>query len=258
MSKSVTQFDRHVESVIAALEIMDCFLKQPKLSIKQISDLTNMTRNRITRLIGTLIHKGYVMEGVDGSTFTPGPKLMVLGNIFEVNQNLVLLTRSVLRELALQTGESASFYVREGRERVVLAREEGTQAIRFSVTVGQRMDLHAGAAGKVLLAYTPKSERNIILKKSPLPQFSPQTITSSTQLLKELKQIKSTGHAISKGERNPDAFALAVPVFEREGQLVGAIAIAGPITRLTPESEKRYLSDLKRSAALLCRRFGLE
>lgn len=122
MPKSVKQLDRHVKSVLAALDVMDCFLEKPKLNIKQISDITHMTRNRITRLLGTLMHKGYVMQGIENSTFTPGPKLMALGNIFEQNQNLVVLARPVLRELALKTGESASLYIREGRERVVLAR----------------------------------------------------------------------------------------------------------------------------------------
>jgi DNA-binding IclR family transcriptional regulator len=258
MSISVKQIDRHVESVLAALEIMDCFLENPKLNIKQIGDTTNMTRNRITRLLGTLMHKGYVMEGIETSTYTPGPKLMALGNIFEENQNLVVLARPILRELALKTGESASFYVREGQERVVLAREEGTQAIRFSVSVGQRMDLHAGAAGKVLLAYAPEAERNIILTKGPLARLTPQTIINPNRLLKELEQIRKSGFAISKGERNPDAFALAAPVFERKNQLIGSIAIAGPISRLTSESEQSYLSDLKKAAHQLSERFGLK
>jgi len=258
MSKSVKQIDRHVESVLAALEIMDCFLENPKLNIKQIGDITNMTRNRITRLLGTLMHKGYVMEGIETSTYTPGPRLMALGNIFEENQNLVVLARPTLRALALNTGESASFYVREGRERVVLAREEGTQAIRFSVSVGQRMDLHAGAAGKVLLAYAPEAERNIILTKGPLARLTPQTITNPNRLLKELEQIRKSGFAISKGERNPDAFALAAPVFERKNQLIGSIAIAGPISRLTSESEQSYLSDLKKAAHQLSELFGLK
>jgi len=76
--------------------------------------------------------------------------------------------------------------------------------------------------------------------------------------------------AISKGERNPDAFAIVVPVFERKNHMVGAItititiaiaiaiAIAGPITRFTPEAEKKFLADLKQSAALLCHHFGMK
>lgn len=256
MPKSVKQIDRHVESVVAALDIMDCFLERPKLNIKQIGEITKMTRNRVTRLLGTLLYKGYVMEGLEASTFTPGPKLMALGNVFEENQNLVVLAGPVLKELALKTGESATFYVREGCERVVLAREEGTHAIRFSVAVGQRMDLHAGAAGKILLAYAPEAERNIILTRGPLARLTPQTITSPNLLLKALVQVKKAGYAISKGERNPDAFALAAPVFERKDQLIGAVTIAGPISRLTVESEQSYLSDLKNATQLLSEQFG--
>jgi DNA-binding IclR family transcriptional regulator len=132
------------------------------------------------------------------------------------NQNLVVLARPVLRELVLTTGESATFYIREGQERVVLAREEGTDAIRFSVQVGQRMDLHAGAAGKVLLAYLSETERNIILTSKPLPKRTSATITNPNALIAELNKVKQNGYAISKGERNPDSFSLAAPVFEKK------------------------------------------
>lgn len=256
MTIQVKQFDRHIESVLASLEVLDCFLENPKLTIKEIVDLTGMTRNRVSRNLGTLIHKGYVMESMENGSYTPGPKLMALGNVFELNQNLVVLVRSTLRELALQTGESATFYVREGQERVVLAREEGTNAIRFAVAVGQRMDLHAGAAGKVLLAYTPDAERNIILTSRQLTEITSQTITNPTILLKELEKIRARGYGISKGERNPDAFSMAAPVFERKKQLIGAVAIAGPISRLSVEgTEKKYLGELLNSANILSRKF---
>ena len=257
MAKPVKQLDRHVESVLAALDVMDCFLGEPRLSIKQIVDSTTMTRNRIMRLVGTLMHRGYVMESLEKGTYTPGPRLMALGNVFQENQNLVVLINPVLRQLALKTGESATFYIREGQERVVLAREEGTQAIRFYVAVGQRMDLHAGAAGKILLAYAPRAERNIILTSEQLKRLTPQTITNPNSLIKELERIRAQGYAVSKGERNPDAFSLAAPIFERKDQLIGSLAIAGPISRFTPESESAYLSYLMEAARLLSKRLGL-
>jgi len=257
MAKPVKQLDRHIESVLAALDVMDCFLENPKPSIKQIVGSTTLTRNRITRILGTLIHRGYVMEGLENGTFTTGPRLMALGNVFENNQNLIVLARPVLRQLALKTGESATFYIREGHERVVLAREEGTNAIRYSVDAGQRMDLHAGAAGKVFLAYMPEAERDIILTGRQLKRLTSQTITNPNRLLKELKLIRDLGYAVSQGERIPDAFSLAAPVFEQKDQLIGALGIAGPISRFTPEYESTYLADLMREARLLSEQFGL-
>jgi DNA-binding IclR family transcriptional regulator len=258
MVKPLKQLDRHIESVLAALDVMDCFLENPKLSIKQIVDKTLMTRNRVTRILGTLVHRGYAMEALENGTFTTGPKLKALGSVFEDNQNLVVLARPVLRQLSLKTGESASFYIREGSQRVVLAREEGTHAIRFSVAVGQRMDLHAGASGKVLLAYMPEAERDIILTSKKLERLTPQTITNPKRLLDGLTRIRNLGYALSKGERNSDAFSLAAPVFERKDQLIGSLAIAGPISRFTPESEKIYLTDLMIAARTLSEQFSLK
>lgn len=256
MTVMTKQFDRHIESVLAALEVMDSFLEESKLSIKDLVELTGMTRNRISRILGTLIHKGYVMEAAEKGMYTPGPKLLALGNVFETNQSLVVLVRSVLRQLALKTGESATFYVREGMDRVVLAREEGTNAIRFAVSVGQRLDLHAGAAGKVLLAFAPEKEKNIILSRLTLEEITPHTLTDPGRLRDELAAIRATGYSISRGERDPDAFALAAPVFERNDKLIGALSIAGPLSRLNTEgTEKGYVNELLLSAASLSRKF---
>jgi len=252
----VKQLDRHVEAVLAALDLMDCFLEQPLLSTKQIIDRTGMTRNRIMRLVGTLLHQGYLMEGPDPGSYTTGPKLLSLGKVFESNHNLLYLIRPVLKELALKTGESATFYIREGDERVVLAREEGTQAIRLYVSVGQRMDLHSGASGKVLLAWTPDSERDILLAKGMLKRYTDHTVTDAEILRKELEHIRQSGYAVSEGERNPDAFALAAPVFERKDHLVGAISIAGPISRFKPDNRKSYLKSLLHAVQSLSERFN--
>jgi DNA-binding IclR family transcriptional regulator len=256
MAHQVKQFDRHVEAVLAALDLMDCFLYQPIFTIKELVELTGMTRNRIMRLIGTLQHKDYLVEGSVAGTYTLGPKLLSLGRVFENGQNLVALSNPFLKALALKTGESASFYVCDGNERVVLARKEGTQAIRFNVTVGQRMELHIGAAGKLLLAYMPTKERKIILSNKRFERYAQKAIIDFKQFNKMLKDIRLQGYAISKGERNPDAFAIAVPVFEKKDNLIGALSIAGPISRFTPEIQETYLKELLKAARLMSAKFG--
>ena len=60
MKGPTKQSERHVEAVLAALHVMDCFLKFPALGIKQIMDETGYTRNRVMRITGTLVHKGYL------------------------------------------------------------------------------------------------------------------------------------------------------------------------------------------------------
>jgi DNA-binding IclR family transcriptional regulator len=229
-----------VEAVSAALEVMDCFLTQPSMSIKQIIVATGYTRNRIMRLTGTLLHKGYLVFDESEKKFMLGPKIFNLSKVFEQNRGIVVLARPVLRKMALTTGESVSLYVREGLERVVLAREEGTQAIRYTVTEGQRMDLHAGAGGKTLLAFSPPEVFAAFIAKDKLQKRTDRTITDKEQLKKELKKIRRNGYAESSGERVIDAGAIAAPVFDSGGELVCALGIAVPISRFTPVNRKAY------------------
>ena len=250
------QAERHVEAVLAALEVMDCFLEKPAMSIKQMIEETGLTRNRVMRLTGTLLHKGYLLLDPSSGAFTPGPKIFSLSKMFENNQGLVILARPILREIALTTGESVPLYIREGFERVVLAREEGTQEVRHAVAEGQRMDLHAGAGGKVLLAFAPIEVLQAFLSNVSIEKRTSQTITDKEKLLEELKKIRKQRFATSTGERVPDACAIAAPIFDSEGSLVGALGITGPVSRFTSDTRKSYLKLIVEYANKLSERFG--
>jgi DNA-binding IclR family transcriptional regulator len=256
MKTPTRQADRHVEAVLAAVDVLECFLSKPVCTTLDLMQATGFTRNRVVRLTGTLVHKGLLM--MDGQTglFSTGPKLSALGKVFERNQGILLMVRPVLRQISLKTGESASFYVRDGLERVVLAREEGTQAIRHTIAEGQRMDLHAGAAGKVILAYSSKDVLEAVAARTGLPKHTPQTITDKDRLAAELEKVRKQGVAVSVGERAADACAIAAPVFDQGRDLVGALTIAGPTSRFTTGVRRTYADLLTAAAERLSRRLG--
>lgn len=256
MKKPIRQVDRHVEAVLAALDVLECFLAQSGLTTLEIMQATGLTRNRVTRLTGTLTHRGFLMANPETGVFSPGPKIFTLGTIFERNRLILSLVRPVLRDIALKTGESASFYVTEGFERVVLAREEGTHAIRHAISEGQRMDLHAGAAGKVILAYSPGEMVHTVLAKTGLPMRTAATITHKNKFLKELENVRGQGYAVSIGELAADVCAMAAPVFEHGHELVGALCISGPISRFTPQIRKSYAALLLVAGMKLSRQLG--
>ena len=256
MKKPTRQADRHVEAVLAALDVLECFLAKPGLTTMEIMQATGFTRNRVMRLTGTFTHRGFLMADSETGAFSTGPKIYALGKVFERNRVILCLVRPILRGIALQTGESASFYVREGCERVVLAREDGTHAIRHAISEGQRMDLHAGAAGKVILAYSPEEVVENVLAKTGLPRRTAATITDKNWLLKELEKVRNQGSAISLGEREADVCAMAAPVLDNGHELVGALSISGPINRFTPQIRKSCAEVLLAAAMKLSRQLG--
>jgi IclR family KDG regulon transcriptional repressor len=230
------QTDRHVEAVLASCEVMDSFLRCPNQTMKQIIEQTKLTRNRVMRLAGTLEARGYLHRDSRTGSYGLGTMFMSLGRVYESQSNVGSLGQSILQQLARTTGESASIYVLDNLERVVLAREEGKNDIRMAIAVGQRMPVHVGAAGKVLLAFGPKEVRDKVLNSRRLSKAASGAITNPSKLAEELDRIKTQGYACSIGERVLDAGAVAAPIFGLENRFLGALGVAGPIHRFTPET----------------------
>jgi len=256
MTTQNKEMGRHVEAVLRALDLLDCFQHQPALSLKEMSVLTRMTRSRVTRLAGTLESRGYLLHDKENGRFRLGPRLLTLGKLFESNNNLVSLARPILKDLVMATGEMASLYVIDGRERVALVREPGTHKISYSITEGQRMELYAGAAGKVLLAFSPPELRTKVLQQKVLKKLTPETIVNPDKLKRELETIRQRGYAFSEGERVQDVWSVAAPVFDHTNKVCSAVGITGPLYRFPRQVRHRYLKIVLGKARDLSRRLG--
>ena len=250
------EMTRHVEVVLKALDILDCFESQPALTLKEIVDRTHMTRSRTMRLMGTLESRGYLIYNSEHRNFHLGPRLLTLGKIFETHNTLISLARPILRDLVRETGELASLYVIDGTERVALAREKGTHEISYTITEGQRMELYAGAAGKLLLAHAPPEITEKVLSAKSLKKLTPNTISSTSQLSRQLKEIRGKGYAVSEGERALDVWSVAAPVFDHRGQICCAIGITGPIYRIPEAAQSGFINIVLLKARELNRHLG--
>ncbi|MEM8813550.1 MAG: IclR family transcriptional regulator [Pseudomonadota bacterium] len=218
--------DNGVAAVERALAILDCFDgDRPTLSLKEIAERTGLYKSTILRLCISLERFGYIGKLDDGS-YQLGSTLWRLGTLYRSRFDLSHYVRPVLERLVEATGESASYYVRDGDSRICLIRRNSTRAIRLHLDEGSRLPLTIGAAGHVIVAYTdgtgPESDR-----------------------------IRARGHAISVGERDPDAASIAVPVLQHEGSFAGALVVSGLRTRFDESARASALTLAKKEAATL-------
>ena len=256
MASGTKESSRHIDVVLKALDILDCFQQEPILSIRNLIDRTKMTRSRIMRLTGTLLARGYLYQEPETRHYRLGSGLLTLGKMFELSNTLISLGRPILKRLAQKTGESTCLYVIDRLDRFTLACEKGTQEIRFSVTEGERKELYAGAAGKTLLAFAPPDVKAKILKKIIFKQLTPNTIVDAKTMRNELDVIYRQGYALSRGERIPEAFGVAVPVFNHEQKCCAVIGIAGPISRFSSEVKDGILKVALAAARDLSKQLG--
>lgn len=211
-----------VEAVERALSILEAFGEtRSELTLTEIAEETGLYKSTILRLAASLGRYGYLVRD-DKGLFRLGPSLWRLGSSYRRNFDLDEFIRPVLRELVDETGETASFSVQDGDERVCLYRENSRNPIRHHLDEGVRLPLDRGAAGRVLLAYA--------------------------ELNGSENQIIQDGFAISVGERSPDVAAVAVPVLHADGEIRGALAISGLASRFDAAARENALPLLQKAA----------
>ena len=94
--------------------------------------------------------RNYMVQTEDGQ-WRLGPAAGWLGARYQAGFDVNNVVEPTLHDLVRVTGESASFYVREGDIRSCIARVEGPQSVRHNVRIGERLPLNKGAPGRVIL-----------------------------------------------------------------------------------------------------------
>ncbi len=112
--------------------------------------------------------------------------------------------------------------------------------LRPFADVGAPLPLHQGAAGKVLLAWLPRAEREALVAAS-VARFDSDQSFDPHRLYAELEQVRAVGWAASDGERVPGVSAIAAPIFDAAGRVAGALTLVAPSARLSDEQRARYI-----------------
>lgn len=246
-----------VKSVARALLILEAFtLEQPTLSLNDISLKTGFYKSSILRQINTFLEAGYIVRDPETGRYRLGTKVYLLGQIFLHSSNLLSCAGHILEAVAAELCETAGIFVVDGNQRLCLAMVQGPHFIRATHETGQKLAIHAGASGKVLLAFSKESLLERVVEETGLKAFTRQTITNVRKLKTELKKIRESGYALSLGERVPAAAAVAVPVFGADGNLACSLSTTGPIDRFKAEQIPGMIAVLQKASVKLSKELG--
>lgn len=218
-----------VAAVDRALSILEA-LTDDKNSLADISKRTGLYKSTVLRLTKSLEKFGYIQRTEEGS-YRLGSKVFHLGSIYQRHFNTGDLVPPVLRKIAEELKEGASFYIGDGDRRVCLHRVDATRAVQDSVHEGDRLPLTVGAAGHVIRAFTGvRGEK--------------------------YDEIRRNLYAASFGERDAETAAVACPVFSVGQRFLGALSVSGPRYRLEALGAERIVPVLFKHAKALTKTLG--
>ena len=245
------------QTLTRAVAILDCFnADHPQLGVREIARHLEMSRSTVGRLLATLCSAGVLSQDPATRRYLMGPKVLTWSAVYTGGGlDIREKARPMLEELHRLTNETVNLYVLDGTERVCLEWIESPQYVRVVVRPGERMPLHAGSAGKAILAFAPPDLIKQVLARR-LERMTRNTITNRQKLLKELACIRACGYAISRGERFEDALGLAAPVFDASGKVIAALNVAGPNMRFTDTEVDKFAPTIMQLAAQISQALG--
>jgi DNA-binding IclR family transcriptional regulator len=231
-----------IRSVSHALDVLEQFFGDAdELGVTELSKRLKLHKNNIFRLLATLESRGYIEQNKATENYRLGLRSLHLGQAYVSRMGLLRQARPVMEALVKQVRETASVAVARPGGMVPLEVVEADQAVRVIATVGELLPLHATAVGKTQLAFATEEEQKQKLPET-LKRFTAKTITERAALLQQLKSALENGFALDAGEHVEDVRAVAVPIKDYTGHVVGSLAISGPAYRLTAERMQKELA----------------
>jgi len=201
------------------------------LELNELAKRTGLHKSTLLRLLKSL-EEGGLINRLPDKTYGIGSLALHLASIYQRMYRLEHHIRPVLQRLMNETGESVSFYRREGDQRICLFRENSEHALRDHALEGDARPLTKGASAQILMKFENVHAAHVPEKLArAVPFFSFEEFTKGIS-------------------------GAAVPVFGANGKLAGALTLTGPLTRLTQERLTHFSQLLRNAGDQISRALG--
>jgi DNA-binding IclR family transcriptional regulator len=235
-----------IESVDTALRMLLLLQNQPHLRVTTSAQQLGVASSTAHRVLATLEARRFVTQDRVTRVYRAGPALIELGLRSTGSFDLRTVSEPHLKALVGRLGETVNIIVLEGSSVRFVVGFEGGRAVRTHVLTGTLLPAYAASGGKVLLAELPRETLRAMYPNG-LRKLTPNTKTF-TRLIEELSLVMMRGYAINHGESVVGLSALAVPLRDRAGRAIAAVAMSAPTGRLNRMDLREIVVQLRECA----------
>jgi DNA-binding IclR family transcriptional regulator len=182
----------------------------------------------------------------------------MMGSLYLGTTDIITAAEPVTKLLNELTGEYVKLSVFDRGNIVVIKKEEARYGFRFYHNVGTILPAYTSAMGKAFLSELSETELGNLYPEGSLKPLTRKTITSLTQLKKELEQIRITGVSYDFEGNTEGLVGIASVIKDAAGKAVSAIC-TGISTHGMDEKRLQRLSELiKLGARVISYRLGYQ
>jgi DNA-binding IclR family transcriptional regulator len=236
---------KSVQSIERAFQILELLRDQRQdMGVHQIAEQVNLNVTTVHRLLQSLISVRAVRQNPQTRQYGLAPAMLLYGKAVIDQFDFVRIAHPFLGELSRTVGETAFMGILDDFELVYIDHVDSLDhTLRITPQIGRRQNSHCTSLGKVLLAHLPPSSLNVFLSRPSFPQATEYTLTNPESLRTELETIRRQGYAFDVEEAEKGICCVAAPLKGLDGEVIAAISISGPASRIRDKGMETFLRD---------------
>jgi DNA-binding IclR family transcriptional regulator len=245
-----------LSSVASAIRLLKAFSEEEvELGISALSKRLGIAKSTVHRLAVTLVSEGLLEQDAESGKYRLGIALFRLGALVRRRMTISGEARPYLFQLRAKTDETVHLAILDGTEIMYVYDLESSQAIRMRSDLGGRKPAYCTAEGQAILAFEPPEVVEAVIRKGLGPR-TPQTITTPEGLRRALEAVRQRGCAIEDEESELGMRCIAAPIRDDSGEVIAAVGLAGPVTRLSKKTVAAFVPHVIETAQSISERLG--
>lgn len=225
-----------VGTISKALELLNLFSRSaPSIGLTEFVRQSGRDKATVHRHLVELEQNGFLEQDPDSRAYRLGPAILRLSGVREATNPARSVLRPIVTQLSEEVGELVHVSLLQGE---VLSPVFHADPLRHGTQVhfdeAELFPLHATSSGLAVLAFSSGPIVARVLA-GDLPACTDRTITDPGALRQKLDEVRETGFCTSAQTYDKEVTSQGAPIFGTARDAIGALSVAVPSGRATPE-----------------------
>ena len=210
----------------AALLVSTVVNATDPLTFAELQEACDLPKSTTSRML-TALERSDLLERTDDGGYVAGGLFWLYAARHDPGEDLVRIARATLDAIGEQTHETVNLSIARGDRVVQVAQVDSQFLLGTRDWTEVDVPTHCNSLGKVFLAWDV-----VTLPDGELERPTESSLTERDALRADLKRCRTRGWATTVDELEVGLAGVAVPVRGGRGQVVAALGVSGPTTRL--------------------------
>jgi len=240
-----TDSPRTLSTATTTLEVINVLKRQSGATVTEMAERMDCSKGGAYNHLATLRENDFIVK--DGDEYKLSPRFILMGEHVQQDNILYQFGKDELDNLIERTGEYGQLMTEEHGLAIIIYLYRGGKAIGSNYPKHMKkkpLYLHHLSAGKSIMAHLPKARVEEIISKHGLKKRTDSTITDKEELYEELDQIREQGYAYNNEEEVEGLRAVGAPITGPDGDILGALSLSGPKSRLHSERFQKEIPEI--------------